>query len=488
MNKVDLSKASIANSKAELIIVGLYQGDQWPAELNAIDKNNGGLLKKQNKSKSFKASSGSKLSINSANQRILVIGLGKQNEAEGDSVQQFGAKCLSLARSEKVKQCSILFSDLDNKSTSQLCLGIQLADYQFKKYVSKSDKKSPISFSLHHSNKSDSKLKKALTRAKHIAQASAFARDLVNEPPNVLNPIELAKRAQQTIKGPSLKVNILNEKQCLREKMNLFLAVSAGSTRNPPRLIHMSYTPKGKSKRKVFLIGKGVTFDSGGLSIKTRGSMETMKMDMSGSAAVIATMSVIKHFAPNFEVHALVAATENMPDGLSCRPDDIVIGRDGTSVEILNTDAEGRLTLADAITYAKDKGATEIIDLATLTGACVAALGPHTAGLFTNSDKMAEGLLNASEESSEGLWRMPLTKKLKKSIKSPVADLKNIGGSYGGAITAALFLEHFAGKTNWAHLDIAGPAYSGEDSGYIKKGGRGYGVALLLEYLFPLDK
>jgi len=198
-------------------------------------------------------------------------------------------------------------------------------------------------------------------------------------------------------------------------------------------------------------------------------------------------MKSIAKLKPHFEVHAIVAATENMPDGKSCRPGDIVTGKDGTSVEILNTDAEGRLTLADAITYSKEQGATEIIDLATLTGACMVALGPITAALYSDHKEISEGLLKAADQSHESLWQMPLTKKLNKMIKSPVADLKNIGGSYGGSITAALFLQHFSGETPWAHLDIAGPAFTKEEEGPITKGATGYGVHTLVEYLSPLE-
>jgi len=197
-------------------------------------------------------------------------------------------------------------------------------------------------------------------------------------------------------------------------------------------------------------------------------------------------MESLAELKPDFEVHAIVAATENMPDGKACRPGDIVIGKDGTSVEILNTDAEGRLTLADAITYSREQGATEIIDLATLTGACLVALGAGTAALYSDHEEMAAKLTQAAANTQESLWRMPLTKSLKKTIKSPVADLKNIGDMYGGSITAALFLQHFSKDTAWAHLDIAGPAYSKEDDGLLCKGGTGYGVHTLVEYLSPL--
>jgi leucyl aminopeptidase len=304
----------------------------------------------------------------------------------------------------------------------------------------------------------------------------------------MITPQKLADHAKNISKSHQLKIKLLNKAACKKQNMNLFLAVGAGSTTNPPVFIHLSYLPKGKpSKRKVFLVGKGVTFDSGGLSLKPGAGMMEMKMDMAGSAAVLSTMESVAKLKPNFEVHAIVAATENMPDGDACRPGDIIVGKDGTSVEILNTDAEGRLTLADAITYSKEQGATEIIDLATLTGACIVALGPDTAGLYSDHSDLSEGLLQAAKNTHESLWQMPLTKAYNKMLKSPVADLKNIGGSGGGSITAALFLQHFSGDTTWAHLDIAGPAYSSSDEGVLTKGGTGYGVQTLIEYICPLE-
>jgi leucyl aminopeptidase len=269
-------------------------------------------------------------------------------------------------------------------------------------------------------------------------------------------------------------------------KAGALLAVAQGSE-EPPYLLRLSYKPKRVTNKKVIaLVGKGVTFDSGGLSIKTGSGMETMKCDMSGAAAVIATMQAVATLKPGIEIRAYVPTTENMINGVATRPGDVVRAMSGKTIEILNTDAEGRLILADALHLAQQDKCDVIIDLATLTGACMVALGTDYAGLFSNNDGLTQRLQSAGDRAGERLWRMPLAKEYKNWIKSPVADIKNIGKSFGGAITAALFLEEFIGEVEWAHLDIAGPAFVDGESGYIKRGGVGFGVRTLLNYLRSL--
>ena len=265
--------------------------------------------------------------------------------------------------------------------------------------------------------------------------------------------------------------------------MGAFLGVAAGSEQ-PPKFIHLSWTPSGRRRKRVAIIGKGITFDSGGLDLKTPEGMLRMKDDMSGAAAVLGIMRALPSLKPAVEVHGLIAATENMPSGTAIRPGDILKAMNGTTIEIGNTDAEGRLTLADAICYAIQKvNADEIVDMATLTGACVVALGPLCSGLFANNDGLAERLLAAADTAGERVWRLPLIDEYREHLKSDVADMNNVGPRGGGAITAGLFLKEFAGDRPWAHFDIAGPAFIEKDTPLAPKGGTGCAVRTILTYL-----
>jgi leucyl aminopeptidase len=283
-------------------------------------------------------------------------------------------------------------------------------------------------------------------------------------------------------------VQVFERADCRKMGMGAFLGVAAGSEQ-PPKFIHLTYTPKGRSRRRVAVIGKGITFDSGGLDLKTAEGMLRMKDDMSGAAAVLGIMKALPQLRPALEVHGLIAATENMPSGTATRPGDVLRAMNGTTIEIGNTDAEGRLTLADAICYASQKvGAEEIIDMATLTGACVVALGPLCSGLFANDQALADRLLAAAETAGERVWQLPLIEEYRENLKSDVADLNNVGPRGGGAITAGLFLKEFAGDKPWAHLDIAGPAFIEKDTPLAPKGATGYAVRTILTYLIEAGR
>jgi leucyl aminopeptidase len=316
-----------------------------------------------------------------------------------------------------------------------------------------------------------------------VAEAVNFARELVNEPAGSLPPRKLAEAAAKMAKERGLKCEVLDEKQIEKMGMEGLRAVSRGSE-EPPRFIHLTYAPKG-AKRKVVLAGKGITFDSGGLDLKPADGMLRMKYDMAGAAAVLGTALGLSLLKPKVEVHALVPTTENMPGSRAYKPGDVVKPLNGKTVEIGNTDAEGRVVLADALGYARDLKPDEMIDVATLTGACVIAVGNLAAGLFTEDEAMARGLQTAAARAGEYLWRLPLYEEYKELIKGDIADLKNVGPREGGAITAALFLKEFAQHPKWAHLDIAGAAFTEKDLPYSPKGGTGFAVRTLLEYLSP---
>jgi leucyl aminopeptidase len=365
-----------------------------------------------------------------------------------------------------------------------LVTAARLASYRFDRYRTKDKKDAPDKLAeLHVAMRETPATRSAAELAKTIAQAVAGARDLINEPAIVVTPEAFAKEARRIAKNAGLEFTVFEPRDLRKEKMGMLLAVGQGSE-NAPRMVHLVYRPKKKSKRRVALIGKGVTFDSGGLSLKPAASMEDMKIDMSGGAAVIATMSVLPALGLDFEVHGFVGLVENMPSGKAYRPGDVIISRKGLSVEVNNTDAEGRLVLGDVIDYARSTlKPSLIIDLATLTGACMVALGPTTAGAFSNDDASVTALLKAAKTAGEDIWRLPLTDGLKEQLKSDVADMKNTGAREGGAITAALFLREFVDNTPWIHLDIAGPASSSKEKGALSKGGTGFGVATLVEFL-----
>jgi leucyl aminopeptidase len=317
-----------------------------------------------------------------------------------------------------------------------------------------------------------------------VGSAVNRARDLINEPAAHMTPAQLAAEAQAIAKKhPSLSVEVLGPKECAKLGMNMFLAVGQGSDQES-RLIHITYKPKKKAKKKVAIIGKGVTFDSGGYSLKPSQSMEDMKVDMSGGAAVISAMDAIATLGSEHEVHAICAACENLVSGRAYKLGDVLKSMDGTTVEINNTDAEGRLTLGDAITYARTKiQPDELYDFATLTGACMVALGPYTAGVFSDSDTLARGLLQSAERAGEDMWRMPILPRLREQLKSNIADMRNTGDRFGGAITAALFLKTFAKDTAWVHVDIAGPASVTTPRPSVPRGGTGFAVATIVEHL-----
>lgn len=327
------------------------------------------------------------------------------------------------------------------------------------------------------------------------AEGTMFARTLVNEPSSTMNPRALVAQARAIARASqgAITLTVWDRAECAKRGMEAFLAVARGSAEEPA-FIHVVYRPKstkrnakGKSDDapRVVLVGKGITFDSGGLSIKPADGMETMKLDMAGAASVLGVFSVLTRWQPAVEVHGMIAACENMPSGSATKPGDIVRTVSGKTIEIVNTDAEGRLTLADSLGEAIALKPVAVIDLATLTGACVVALGEEIGGLWSNNDELADALLRAAEEAGEPVWRMPLFGEYRSLLRSEMADMKNITGRrYGGAITAALFLKEFVGGVPWAHLDIAGPSYAERLTSPINPvGGTGFGVRTVLHYL-----
>jgi leucyl aminopeptidase len=482
-------------SSTDLLVVAVTTDTLFKNPIvQAIDKALDGNLKSAAKEQNFKGNAKENLTLHTLgkmkSKRVAIVGVGDAKKLRNTNLLELGAQTTRLARRVGAKTV-LLVSPPQAQEVARahhlIARGGLLATYQFNTYKSDKGRPHPLKkWLLQHQGKASVKLHNQLAEAKIVSEAVALGRDLINDSPLQLYPESFAQRATKVAKDHGLQIKVLKPTELKRRKMNLLLGVGAGSARLP-RLVHLSYTPKESASKKnakpLVLVGKGVTFDSGGLSLKPPAAMVDMKIDMGGAAAVLGTMQAIGQLKPAFPVHGILALAENMPSGDAIRPGDVITGASGRSVEINNTDAEGRLVLADALHYATQLKPARIIDLATLTGACVVALGPHTVGLFSNNEKLAQDLLDSSQRSCEHFWRMPLTEALKSQLKSDVADTKNTGERWGGAITAALFLREFIGQTPWAHLDIAGPVNSSRDTGPLSKGGTGVAIATLISLI-----
>jgi leucyl aminopeptidase len=413
---------------------------------------------------------------------VVAIGMGAAGDVTVETFRRAGAAFAKAAWNDTRAAIAVLDAagEVDRGVAAQaVAEGAVLAAYRFIKY--KSEAKPSKLESLVIVGRG-AKVQTGADRGARIAEAVCLARDLVNEPAGAMTPSRLAEVAADVAEQEGLAITVLDEVAIANEGLGGLQGVAQGSEQ-PPRLIELVYDPPG-ARGTVALVGKGITFDSGGLSLKTADGMETMKTDMSGAAAVLATMSVLPTVAPKVKVIGILPTTENMPSGTAIKPGDVLKIRNGKTVEVLNTDAEGRLVLADGLSLAVEAGVDAIVDLATLTGACMVALGHTIAGLMGNSDSWMEQVGDAAERAGEKVWPLPLPDEYRKKIDSEVADIKNTGGDrYGGALTAGLFLKEFVGDVPWAHLDIAGPARSEADDAYTPKGASGFGVRTLVELL-----
>jgi len=412
---------------------------------------------------------------------VIVVGIGDPAELTTDGLRRAGAtiarratKAGSLATTLAAAAPEIEGAD----AAQAVAEGLALGSYQFLEY-----KRDPSPTQLRRVTLVDSRgagVKAALDRAVAITDAVCWARDIVNTPSKDKTPADVVAEARRLLRGRGVSVQVFDVAQLRQKRMGGVLGVGQGSAQTP-RFLRLTYAPTGARGKALALVGKGVVFDSGGLSLKPAGGMETMKCDMSGAAAVIGAMSALKQLGVKTKVVAYVPLVENMPSGTAIRPGDVLRIRNGKTVEVLNTDAEGRLILADALTLASEDKPAAIVDLATLTGACVVALGDKIAGLMGNDEAWAAQVQQASERVGERVWPLPLPTDYRRGIDSSVADIKNIGPREGGALTAGLFLQEFVDGAPWVHLDIAGPAFLSGDDGYVTKGGTGFGVRTLLE-------
>ncbi len=414
--------------------------------------------------------------------KVVLLGLGPREEPTEASLRRLGA---AAARIADKSASLVVASPVADQRVRFLTEGVALGAYRYTKFLTgeRRPKKELAEVRLVTSRKPSSAADKAVRLGLEIAEAVSLARDLQNDPPNELTPDALANVAAKMAKKKNLACKVWDFKKLQADGMKLIVAVGQGSA-NKPRMVHLTYTPEKKAKRRVVFVGKGLTFDSGGLCIKPAAGMGEMKTDMSGAANVVGLMAAVAALQPNVEVHGIIACAENMPDGDAYRPGDVFGSLDGKTVEIINTDAEGRLVLADALTYASGLSPDLIVDNATLTGACVVALGNTCSGFYATDGALAATFAESAAEAGEQFWHMPLLEDLREQLRSDVADLKHTGDRFGGSISAALFLKEFVGKDiPWIHCDIAGPALATRAYGFYPKGGTGHGVLTFLKLL-----
>lgn len=487
--RITLSNDSSTAAAVDIVAIPVRSKkiDKEP-ELAKVDKSLGNVFADYAKDEGFEGKRGQTLKIPSRGRVkakwVLFVGIGK----DADDVRAARLVGHHAAKASKRQKSAALVLTAENPATVRAATeALHGGAYRYSEYKTGTRKpKGGLSkATILVSDMKSSALKNAVTAGNGVAESVNLVRDLVNAPPNDFHPIAFADIATAEAEKLGLKITVWNKKQIEDAGMNLFLAVNRGSAIEP-RFIHIAYEPEG-AQQKIAFVGKGLTFDAGGLCLKPAKSMGDMKCDMAGGAVTLGVVLAAARLKLPVAVHAVIGSTENMLGAAAYRPGDVFTSLRGKTVEIINTDAEGRLVLADILAWTADELKPDmIIDHATLTGACMVALGAHRAGLFTDDEDMAQGYADAAEVADERFWRLPLDKDLRPTLDSFVADLKHTGSSYGGSITAALFLREFVGKTRWMHLDIAGPAFNEGPHGTAPKGGSGFGVSTgvrFLEYL-----
>jgi leucyl aminopeptidase len=490
---LQLIVASTAPLEAEVDLLALSCAEADLTEdalVAAADQALGGAVRRAVADERFRGKPGQVLMLHTLGRlpaaRLALVGRGA-GALEPRDLVALGGRMTRLAKSVGARAAAIVAppnAGSGVRALEALAEGAALGVYQFAKYLTGDRAAPPPLERLSVLVPADADLasaRAALARAERTARAVGRARDLVNEPAGTLTPTRLAATATDWARAAGADIEVLDRAACAHLGMGLYLAVAQGSVEEP-RFIHVAWKPPG-ARRRLVIVGKGVTFDSGGLSLKTNDGMLDMKTDMAGAAAAIAAVVGAAEEKLPIEVHALAACTENMPSGSSYKLGDVLRSMAGKTIEINNTDAEGRLTLADALTFGLRLAPDAVVDVATLTGACIVALGPHVAGVMSNDEPLAREWLAAADAAGEEMWRLPLPPRLVEQLKSEVADMKNTGERWGGALTAGLFLKEFVGDTPWVHVDIAGPSSADKEHAHLSKGGTGFAVATLIQFL-----
>ena len=497
--EIAVVQSDVTKIQTDVLVVNLFEGVTSPGgATGAVDKALGGLISELISDGEITGSLNEVTLIHTLNSayegftpaRVLVVGLGSNDSFDTNAIRRVSAAVARKLRTSGVKHAATIVHGAGignvepSAATQALVEGSLLGSYRFLKYRTTDKKRKPDVAKLTIVEADAGKIaaiESGVTRGQAYSAAENLARDLVNEPANKMAPSDLANVASTVASNNGLSSVVLEESDVARLGMGAYVGVSQGGPR-PLKFIHLTYEgDAGNPENNLWLIGKGITFDSGGISLKPGLGMGKMKGDMGGGAAVIAAMQAIAQLKPNLNVHAVCAATDNMPGGSAQRPGDVVTAMNGMTIEIDNTDAEGRLTLADAIGYAKSKGAGKIIDVATLTGAARIALGDGVSPVFGNNDDLVNAVLESSEIVGESMWRLPLDPVTKGQNNSKIADLKNTGGRGGGSTTAAHFIADFAGCTPWVHIDIAATSMLDSTRGWMPAGATGVPTRSLIE-------
>ncbi len=487
--------SNFQEANVEALAVAVFKNEKADdGLLKDLDNLTSGLISQVIKEEDFKGEAGETALIRFIgggkvkSKSLLLVGVGDRNDYQGYSVAAVAGGAARFLRKRNVKSFALAprSGETDLEIAKCAMQGLVCSQYDIDKYRKDKNKQEINDFVLYVEGGKNSALKDGLNQGEIIGDSMNFTRDLANEPPNILTPTEMANRAKKMAKDCGLKCEILDEAKMEKLGMGSLLSVSIGSEQ-PAQMIVLKYTPNkstGKKGELLAYVGKGITFDTGGISLKPGDGMGAMKYDMSGGATVIGTMMAIAKLKPTIPVLGVVAAVENMPDGKATRPSDVVTAMNGKTVEILNTDAEGRLVLADAVAYAEKQGATKIVDMATLTGAVIVALGDQNTGIMGNDQEFVDEIIETGKEVGEGFWQLPISKEYSKGIKSDIADIKNIGPrGKAGTIMGAVFIQEFIDKAKWAHLDIAGTAWSDENKAHQGKGPTGVAVRTLVKYV-----
>jgi len=496
--KISVRSGAAPSVDADIVCVGVFSSGAkkqfGSAALDALDKALGGALSAELASAEFTAKRDQCAVVPTLGKisarAVVVLGLGAKENNDAEP-RTFAARAARIANAERATSIAVCIPEGWESRMRALAEGLELGAYRFTKYLTgeRLPTKKIEEATLVSTRKAPKDAKKQVDLGQRIAAGINVSRDLSNEPPNALFPEDLAEAARKAGKEHGFKVKVLDDKQVVEENMLLLHAVGRGSSHGP-RFVHMTYTPKKKAKKIICFIGKGITFDTGGISIKPAQGMGDMKHDMSGAANMIGLMIACAAAKPGCEVHAIMSCAENMPGGNAYRPGDIWGSYDGKSVEIINTDAEGRLVLADALAYAARQIKPDLmIDNATLTGAVVVALGTTCSAFYATNEDTASRFWSAVRASGEPIWRMPIIEDLREQIKSDVADVKHVGDRWGGSIVGALFLREFIGNVeNCVHVDLAGPAATDKAWSWNPKGATGHGVLTFLALAEKLGK
>ena len=497
--EIKVKAGGLTKIKTQALVVNLFQGVNEPqGATGAVDKALEGAISQLIQEGEIKGRLGEITLIHTLGKipasRVVVTGLGKADDFDHQTVRRVSGDVVRYLRQRGITQAATVahgagIGGLDPENSGQaIAEGAWLGLYRFGNYQSDNDR--PADFQelviVERDRSRVADLEAGVSLGCIMAEAASRSRDMVNEPANTMTPTQMAAVAARVAKSEGLELTVLEESDMRELGMGAFLGVAQGSGQ-PPKLIVLKYQgDPANQANNLGLIGKGITFDTGGISLKSAGGMESMKGDMAGGASVIAAMQIIGRLKPKINVTGMVAATENMPGGTAQRPGDVVKAMNGKTIEVINTDAEGRLVLADALCYAREQGITRLVDIATLTGAMVTTLGKACTGVMGNNQELVDQVIEAGQATGEKFWQLPMFDEYKDLIKSDVADMKNTGGRQAGSITAAFLLEEFVGDAAWVHLDIAGTSTADRTKGHLVKGATGVPVRTLAKLAMNL--